>query len=284
MRTDIDLGRRKSFGKALMLGAGVGLAAMPSVGAREAGDPSDEDILNFALNLEYLEAEYYTRGVTGRGLVEGNVQGGSQVPFQSDDVRDILAEIAANERAHVAYLRGVLKNDAIKFPAVDFIGGFREAGKRAGLGDNFNPFADEVSFMLGGYLFEDVGVTAYKGASPLIDDDDVLEASAGILAVEGYHMGSLRWLLYRRGERAHLTANAISDARDALDGPMDLDQGITKPGPQGIRANIVPTDEFGRAFSRTPQQVLNIVYLTPQKNMGRGGFYPNGMNGAITTT
>ncbi|HXG57169.1 MAG TPA: hypothetical protein VNJ03_17455, partial [Vicinamibacterales bacterium] len=111
-----------------------------------------------------------------------------------------------------------------------------------------------------------------------------LEASAGILAVEGYHMGSLRWLLYRRGERAHLTANAISDARDALDGPTDLDQGITMPGPQGIRANIVPADEFGRAFSRTPQQVLNIVYLTPQKNMGRGGFYPNGMNGAITTT
>ncbi|MDQ3418702.1 MAG: ferritin-like domain-containing protein [Acidobacteriota bacterium] len=285
MRTEtVDLGRRRSLGRALMLGAGIA-GAVPLRAQKDAKAMSDQDILNFALNLEFLEAEYYTRGVTGRGLgAGGNVQGGSQVPFRNDEVREILTEIAENERAHVAYLRGVLGNKAIQYPAVDFVAGFREAGRLAGLGDDFNPFADELSFMLGGYLFEDVGVTAYKGAAALIDDGDILEAAAGILGVEGYHMGSLRWILYRRGERAHLTANAVSDARDALDGPMDLDQGVTTPGAQGTRANLVPADEFGRAFSRTPQQVLNIVYLTPQQNMNRGGFFPNGVNGAISRT
>ncbi|HXG54922.1 MAG TPA: ferritin-like domain-containing protein [Vicinamibacterales bacterium] len=274
------------LGKALMLGTGVALAGTSSIAAqKEAKEMSDQDILNFALNLEYLEAEYYTRGVTGRGLDPGgNVRGGSQVPFRSDAVREILAEIAGNERAHVAYLRSVLGKAAIQYPAVDFTAGFREAGRLAGLGNDFNPFADEVSFMLGGYLFEDVGVTAYKGAAALIDDGDILQAAAGILGVEGYHMGSLRWILYRRGEPVHLTANAISDARDALDGPMDQDQGITMAAAQGARANIVPADEFGRAFSRTPKQVLKIVYLASQQNVDRGGFFPNGVNGAITRT
>ncbi len=137
--------------------------------------------------------------------------------------------------------------------------------------------------MLGGYLFEDVGITAYKGAAALIDDDDLLEAAAGILAVEAYHMGSLRWILYRRGERARLTANAISDARDTLDGPADLDQGLTTAA-SPLRANIVPADEAGRAYSRTPQQVLNIVYMTSGRNVRSGGFFPNGVNGAITRT
>lgn len=281
----LDLARRRSLRTALMLGAGAALATAVPARAQKDKDLSDEDILNFALNLEYLEAEYYTRGLTGQGLgVSSSVQGGRQVPFRSDDVREILAEIADNERGHVKYLREALGKNAIQYPAVDFVAGFREAGKLAGLGDGFDPFADEVSFMLGGYLFEDVGITAYKGAAPLIADDDTLQAAAGILGVEGYHMGSLRWILYRRGERAHLTANAISDARDTLDGPMDLDQGITSAAQPAIRANIVPADEFGRAFSRTPRQVLNILYLTPGQNVARGGFFPNGVNGAVRTT
>ena len=229
MNSDIpDLDRRTSFRRAFMLGAlgaGAALGASGSATAQTRRRLTDADILNFALNLEYLEAEYYTRGVTGRGLgVPGaQVRGGRKVPFANAAVREILAEIADNERGHVAYLVGVLGEDAIRFPAVDFVGGFRAAGRAAGLGNNFDPFADEVSFMLGGVLFEDVGVTAYKGAAPLLTNKAILEAAAGILAVEGYHMGALRSILYRRGDRARRAVNAISDARDALDGPADLD-------------------------------------------------------------
>jgi hypothetical protein len=72
----------------------------------------------------------------------------------------------------------------------------------------------------------------------------------------------------------------VSKARDKLDGGLDLDQGIVRDG----KANFVPSDENGIAFSRTPQQVLRIVYLTSKDGVTGGGFHPKGMNGALQTT
>ena len=120
-------------------------------------------------------------------------------------------------------------------------------------------------------------MTAYKGAAPLISNKTYLGAAAGILAVEAYHAANIRTVLYDRGLAE--AANAISDARDSLDGPTDDDQGITLNG----KANIVPADSNGLAFGRTPGQVLNIVYLTP-KMATSGGFYPDGVNGQLNTS
>ncbi|MET3948502.1 hypothetical protein [Arthrobacter sp. EM1] len=101
-----------------------------------------------------------------------------------------------------------------------------------------------------------------------------LEAAAGILAVEAYHAGIIRTTLYARD--LQVPAQAISDARDSLDGSTDLDQGIgTKD-----TANLVPTDANGIAFSRSPGQVLNIAYLTAKAER-EGGFFPKGVNGEI---
>lgn len=127
---------------------------------------------------------------------------------------------------------------------------------------------------------EDVGVTAYHGAASLLKSKTNLDAAAGILAVEAYHMGMARSSLYRMGTAARNAANAISDARDRLDGPDDIDQGIVMNG----RANIVPADADAKAFSRTPQQVLRIVYLTDQSGVSGGRLFPNGMNGTLRTT
>ena len=84
---------------------------------------------------------------------------------------------------------------------------------------------------------------------------------------------------YEMGEEAWTAANALSDARDRLDGPGDKDQGIRVDG----KANIVPSNSDGIAFRRTPQEVLRIVYLTQQSGVSKGGFYPNGMNGTLST-
>jgi hypothetical protein len=108
-------------------------------------------------------------------------------------------------------------------------------------GQTFNPFADDVSFMLGAYVFEDVGVTAYSGAAPLIQSKTYLAAAAGILAVEAYHAGNIRTVLFDEGQ-GPATA-AISAVRAALSGAND-DQGVVMNGV----ANITPTDVNALTF------------------------------------
>lgn len=243
------------------------------------------DILNFALNIEYLGAEFYTRAAFGQGLDAGDVDGtgnqgevvgGSAVPFQSGVFRDHAQEIARNELAHVRFLRTTLGENAVARPAIDLEQAFTNAARVAGVvGPNqtFNPFADEVSFWLGAFMLEDVDVTAYKGASRFLRTPSIIEASSGILAVEGYHAGSIRTILFALGE--FRGPRAISNLRDFFDGPDDRDQPIRVQG----HANIVPTDNNGLAFSRTPRQVLNIVYMGGEQ--ADFGFFPNRVNGQI---
>ena len=270
----------------------VGAAAAMPIGVRASGQASpsgitDADIFNFALNLESLETEYYLRGTSGRGMdasdagpQPGRVEGGRQVPWKSDDLREFMEEVAQNELAHVRFYRKTLGSAAVSRPAIDLARGFAAAAKAAGLGDNFDPFANEMNFFLGGMLMEDVGVTAYAGAAALISDKKFLTAAASILAVEAYHMGMARSVLYRMGDEARDAANKISDARDMLDGGDDVDQGIEV----NDKANIVPADADGKAFTRTPQQVLRIVYLTDKAGVSAGGIFPKGMNGTLKTT
>ena len=100
-----------------------------------------------------------------------------------------------------------------------------------------------------------------------------MAAAAGILATEAYHAGEIRTVLYGRG--LYTPAQQISNLRNALDGPADLDQGIGNAD----TANIVPTDANGLPASRTPGQVLPIVYGNTGAQPGL--FFPNGLNGQI---
>jgi hypothetical protein len=276
-----------------VVGAGL-LAGMPAAGASEKGAAganaiSDSAVLNFALNLEYLEAQFYHYAVYGNGLPHsmtggsgnrGGVQGGHRVPFRTSSIRQFATEIAKDEYEHVAFLRKALGGAAVAQPEINLSSSFTAAARAAGLigsHQSFSPFDNENDFLLGAFLFEDVGVTAYKGAAPLISNKTYLGAAAGILAVEAYHAANIRTVLYDRGLAS--AANAISKARNSLDGPSNDDQGITLHG----KANIVPTDGNGLAFGRTPGQVLNIVYLTP-KVANKGGFYPDGVNGQLHTS
>jgi hypothetical protein len=290
-----DPGRRALWGGRLagaaLAGAGASTSAQAQTAARQEPPPpglrrgvTDTDVFNFALNLEYTETEYYMRGLTGQGLQEsmagsapGSVRGGGRVRFESPVVRQFMENILENEVGHVRFYQRVLGGAAISRPAIDFTGGFAAVAQAAGLGPNFDPFADETSFLLGGMLFEDVGITAYKGASPLIRNRDNLKAAAAVLAAEAYHMGVVRSVLFRKGPEARAMAQRISDLRDRLDGPAELDQGLEING----RANVVPSDSAGIAFSRTPEQVMNIVYGQPGRGVRGGGFYPQGLNGRI---
>ncbi|MBA3896349.1 MAG: ferritin-like domain-containing protein [Sphingomonadaceae bacterium] len=289
----------RAFAGAATLAGGLAVAYSPAAKAQAAA-PTDADILNFALNLEYLEAQFYMYAATGAGLpanlltgtgTQGAVIGGRKVNFTDPVVSQYAQEIAADEVAHVTFLRTQLGTSAVAQPAID-VGGtdpngaFSSAARSAGLvgaGVAFDPYASDENFLLGAFIFEDVGVTAYKGAAPLITSKVFLEAAAGILAVEAYHASLVRTVLYAKGiatPSLRTSADAISDARDSLDGASDDDQGIS---PIGAASNIVPLDANGLAFSRTTGQVLNIVYLNKMA-VTRGGFFPAGVNGNITTS
>nr|WP_294529032.1 ferritin-like domain-containing protein [uncultured Rhodopila sp.] len=276
--------RRGLLRAAGMAAAAASIAATGTPGARAASAPGDAAILNFALNLEYLEAEFYLMAVNGTGLpstaiggtgTQGNVIGGGVVPFKTPAIEQYARNIAADELAHVEFLRAALGSGAVARPGIDLYNSFNTLWQAAGLikpGETFNPFADEVSFLLGAYVFEDVGVTAYNGAAPLIASKTYLAAAASILAVEAYHAGSIRTLLYQLG-LGEQTAK-ISAVRAAASGAAD-DQGVVMNG----NANIMPTNINALAFSRTTTQVLNIVYLGGAS--ANYGFFPAGLNGAI---
>ena len=275
---------------------------------------NDGDILNFALNLEYLEAEFYLYATTGAGLPAGmrtgtvgtqgavTATGATAVPFTDPIVRQYAREIAADEMAHVRFLRAALGNAAVAEPAIDIGVGpnnaFSNAARAAtliGAGATFNPYASDEAFLIGAFIFEDVGVTAYKGAAPLLSKT-YIEAAAGILAAEAYHAGLVRTVLYRKGIQTPTAmignrdligaTEAISDLRDNADNSIDTDQGI-RPVGSGVTgtSNLVPTNGDGIVFSRSAGDVLNIVYLTPTAaTTAPGSFFPNGVNGRINAS
>ena len=281
---------------------GAALAGFAFAGIAKAQTAvTDTDILNFALNLEYLEAEYYTIatsgmtidqmgiGITGTGTqggvtVKNNSPTSAKVPFATPAIQSYAQEVATEERKHVSFLRNALGSSAVAQPAIDLLNSFNGLAVAAGIGSSFDPFSSEVNFLLGSYIFEDVGVTAYHGAAGLITTPANLDAAAGILAVEGYHAGLIRTVLYGLDAAnpslgIDATATKISKARAALDGTNNDDIGLgVVTNSLGSASTIVNADANTIAFSRTTTQVLSIVYAG---GSGKGGFFPAGLNGNI---
>ncbi len=277
------------------LGAGaVGLAGLQmftrTARAATTNTFTDFDVLQFALNLEYLEAEFYLYATTGQGLPAGDINGRGTlgttiikanplVPFVTPIFQQYANEIAADEKAHVEFLRTFLKHSGVTpvaRPPLDLLNSFNTLAQAAGIGDSFDPFESEANFFLGAFIFEDVGVTAYRGGAGLLTDSDIIYSAAGILGTEAYHAANIRNTVLNLGQSAIDTAQAISDLRDLLDGAQEDDQGVTLDGV----ANIVPTDGNGLVFGRTTREVLNIVYGA--QGASSGLFFPSGLNGKIS--
>lgn len=304
LETSLAAARGSRLGRrSLMKSAGVGAVTLGAAGAGIVGTTAtasaaaltDADILNFALNLEYLEAEYYLRATTGQPLVTytsvtggdgtaaGAVNGGSLVPFQNPGIAYYALRIANDELSHVKFLREALGTAAIAEPAIDFVNSFTILARSAGLIDStqsFDPFESEVNFLIGSYVFEDVGVTAYAGAASSLTSPINLSYAASVLAVEGYHAGAIRGYLSQIG--AGNVTNAISALRAKLSGVADNGTAVT-----GNPYNFSNVDYNGQVQKRTPQQVLNIVYgAAPAAGatVSSGGFFPVGMNGNIKSS
>ena len=251
---------------------------------------TDADYLNFALNLEYLEAEFYLRASTGSGLSAadagtgaGTVTGGAQVTFATSIIANYANAIAQDELNHVRLIRGALGASAVARPNIDLTAGFNAVAKAAGIADTFDAFANENAFLVGAFAFEDVGVTAYSGAAPALTVSANLNTAAGIQSVEAYHAGAIRTIIAGMASVAGaaqdyiVAANKVSVLRGTLGGGNETALSIN---------SIVAADTTNAiAFARTTDQVLHIVYGTaPAAGVKSGAFFPNGLNGNISVT
>jgi len=322
--------------RTFLAGAGAVAATTALVGCSNDNSPTmtttppaytDADVLNFALNLEYLEAQFYLYAATGNGLAgtdtaapsgytgtftEGTVTKGSAaaVPGLTSAQQEILNEIAFEEQSHVQFLRTALGSAAVPMPSIDlsFFGPLAVAATittaPTGTG-SFNPFSSFDYFLVGAFIFEDVGVTAYSGAAPLISAAGVkagyLTAAAGILAVEAYHAGYVRTSLTGRAItagsasaypylgaanlvealRATLTVgnSAAPSTTGSVETLLTLPTSVSTPS-----AIVAASAANAVGFTRTVNQVHHIVYGSATVGVKSGGFFPDGTNSIFATT
>ncbi len=313
--------------------AGLALASYTPK-AEAALVQSDTDILNFALNLEYLEANYYNLAVYGVTIdklptpiaITGTGTAGTvvtktpfaKVPFTAGGLIQAYAtETALEEGKHVSFLQSVLGSAAVAQPQIDLVNSFNTlAGATTPpIGTSFDPFASETNFLIGAFIFEDTGVSAYHGAAPLITDKvNVLPAAVGIHAVEAYHAGLVRTSIAAEDAANSSTTLsgytvAIANLRLALsvaaagatDTPSDIglmtNATVTLEGASASypAATLVDANSgtataplYSIAQGRNYKQILSIV------TAGNGGaapgttvptykglFFPNGLNGNL---
>lgn len=259
--------------------AGLIIGSAP---ARAAGF-TDNDYIAFFSNFEALGANYYLYGLTGQGVpaalttgsgILGVVSAGGPVSFQSAAVAQYVQRLAVDELAHLEFFRALLGSAAVAQPTVNIASSWTNFAIGAGLitpGQTFNPYENDVTFLLGAYMIEDVCVTAAAGAARYLTNKDTIEAAAGILGAEGYHAGAIRTLLSNIG--AGQATDAISNLRASLSGIADNGTLIS-----GQAYNFTNTDSDALVYRRTPAQALAILY---DGNLAGGGFFPNGLNGLI---
>lgn len=183
----------------MMGGAVLATAALAHDVYGQSGLPSIVvDVLNFALTLEHLEAEFYVTGVGTAGLIPAEMR----APFD---------QIRKHEVAHVALLRGVLGAAAIAKPTFDFT-----AGSGSGTGPFADVFRNAQTFAAVAQAFEDTGVRAYKGqAANLMGHNDVLRTALRIHSVEARHASQVRRM---RGQKGWITGSEPGNLPDAAKG------------------------------------------------------------------
>ena len=172
---DAGLDRADFFKKAAVAGSGFvaggvlfnGLLspAEARISTRKRSKTNDAKILNYALTLEYLEAEFYRQAVANNA-------------FSSEQYKQFAETVAEHEKEHVAFLKSALKSAAVSKPSFDF-------------GDTVT---DPGKFAATAQVLEDTGVAAYAGQGPNILQEPVVVAALSVHSVEARHAAWIRQL------------------------------------------------------------------------------------------
>ncbi|MBB4078052.1 rubrerythrin [Lewinella aquimaris] len=213
----------------------------PSRAFAQSSSMSIAEVLNFALTLEYLEAEFYAMGLDADGLLSG-------------DTRETVALISQHESAHVEFLRsaiGSLGMDPVESPEFDFTAG----------GTFEDVFNNEQVFLAVAQAFEDTGVRAYKGqATNLMGNGDILTAALQIHSVEARHASEIRRI---RGSKGWITGATNTTGASAAAAVYAGEANVTHLGVDATTVTSVDTDHVTEAYDEplSTQAVLDIAGL-----------------------
>lgn len=187
MQFEQEVDRRRFLRGAAVVGVGATLAVnlrRDPVALAQAS-PGDLEILNYALTLEYLEADFYRQGIEA-GILEGREL-------------ELVEPIAVHEAAHVTAITetvSTLGGEPAALPTFTYPDG---------------TFTDRAVFLETASTFEELGVTAYHGQVPVIESPDVLAAAAAIAGVESRHAAILAQLIGGEPFPAPVEAAATMD-------------------------------------------------------------------------
>jgi hypothetical protein len=265
-RTISHLNRRGFLGAMLSAAALATATGSHEAFAQTSAVPIT-DVLNFALNLEYLEANFYLYASTGTGLSSSLNGGGTpvqgapgQLPLDANTFA-VCQALAQDEVNHIADLRG----------AITSLGGTPIAQPLINLSAN-GAVTTQAQFLTAARQFTALGGSAYVGSAQLLVSNPTILTTAGqILGAEGQHAGALAYLC--------VTQNVVSPAIDAQDVPPTSTNYFT----------VDPANALAPA--RNTSQVLGVAYgvstpstVTPTTGVTTGGFFPNGVNGNVKST
>jgi hypothetical protein len=266
---------RRNFLKTISA-ATAGVAALSVAGITPAqGQTNTEiEVLKFALNLEYLEAEFYTYALYGRGIETfgigtsgeangsnpaegGKTTGGAKVSFTDAftiNTYEIADQTGTDERSHVVLLRTALAGQVIAKPNINL--------NALGLG-----FGTQYEFLTLSRIFEDIGVSAYGGAAGLLTTPSIITTAARILATEAEHVAAVRTQI-----AYYKLASPVLDGADLV------------PPPVGAPGQILSMNrKNGLTPVRTPGQVLYLAFGN-KAGATTGGFFPTGVNGTFNAS
>ncbi|KAL3505601.1 hypothetical protein ACH5RR_030983 [Cinchona calisaya] len=263
---------------------------------------SDVDLLEFPLNLEYLEAEFFLWGSLGRGLdtVAPELTGhgpspiGAKIANLDHLVRDIVAQFAFQEVGHLRAIKKTVPGfprPLLNLSRESFATVINDAFGQT-LKPPFDPYANEINYLIASYIIPYVGLTGYVGANPKLQSPTAKRLVAGLLGVESGQDAVIRTLLYERklvkvnpyGITVAEFTNRISSLRNKLGHGGLKDEGLVVTPIEGaekrIKGNVLAGDQFSLSFGRTPEEILRVVYGSGNENK-TGGFYPKGADGRI---
>lgn len=265
-------------------------------------EANDTDQILFALNLEYLEAEFFLCGATGEGLdsINKSLANGGPRPTScqkanlDDLVRRIIQEFGYQEVGHlraIFHYVGRFPRPKLDISSKTFARIF-DAAVGYPLKPPFDPYKNSINYLLASYLIPYVGLVGYVGTIPNLGCTSSRSLVAKLLGVESGQDAVIRAMLYERGkEEVHpygITAeeftNALSGLRNKLAMCGIKDEGLRVPLELGAEnrttSNILSADVYSLSYARTPVEILRTIYGTGDESEP-GGFFPRGANGNI---